>query len=158
MGEFTFIKESSIKYSKEEVLKQLKGLRPLKYNKFRWWRLYSDDVEITNSKTPLEERILNGEFNPSTYKWQAQLTLHNAKEKVNLKTDDHHKQLEMLQMDLNRYKRLMEDYEKEEFNRLESLYAAFSKEFNLTKEEIESIFLNATGSILDCYKYLKNKL
>jgi hypothetical protein len=47
----------------------------------------------------------------------------------------------------------MEDFEKEETNRMSALYEAFTAEYKITKEELEERFLNFHGTILDFYYY-----
>lgn len=153
MGEYSFIKESSIKHNKDVVIKHIKPLTPLNYNKFMWWRTHTDRNIPLSKKSPLKERILNGDFNPSSYYWQAQLVLYNAKDKIDLTKDDHQSQMEKLSVDLARYKKLMEDFEKEENNRLEALYDAFKKAFNISHEELEIKFLNWPDDILSFYNH-----
>ena len=158
MGRYNFVKEGSIKHSREVVMEHIKKLQPLNYNKFMWWRTHTDKVVPLGKRAPLKERILNGEFNPSSYFWQAQLALYTALDKVNLEKDDPQKQIEMLQLDMARHKRLMEDYEKEEPARMEALYDAFTSAFKLTREELEEKFLNFNGTILDFYNYAESFL
>lgn len=158
MGTYSFIKESNIKHSREVVMKHIKPLQPLNYNKFMWWRTHTDKVVPLGKRAPLKERILNGEFNPSSYFWQAQLALYTALDKIDLTKDDHQSQLEKLSVDLARYKRLMEDFEKEEPARMEALYDAFTSAFKITREELEEKFLNWSGDILSFYEYACNFL
>jgi len=158
MGRYNFVKEGSIKHSREVVMEHINKLQPLNYNKFMWWRTHTDKVVPLGKRAPLKERILNGEFNPSSYFWQAQLALYTALDKVNLEKDDPQKQIEMLQLDMARHKRLMEDFEKEEPARMEALYDAFTTAFKLTREELEEKFLNFNGTILDFYNYAENFL
>ncbi len=154
---FSFVKESHIKHPKNIVLKNIKSLSPLKFNKFYWWRSYTDNVVYLSKKTPLYKRIINGDFNSSSYLWQAQLALYKAKEKINFQVDDHEKQMEILHMDILRFSKLMEDFEKEENFRLNAFYDAFCKEFSLTKEQLNVKILNFNGTILELYNYLKNE-
>ena len=153
MAQHSFLKEASIKHSREVVMKHINKLQPLNYNKFMWWRTHTDKVVPLGKRASLKERILNGDFNPSSYFWQAQLSLYTALDKVNLETDDHQKQVEMLQLDMARHKRLMEDFEKEEPARLEALYDAFTAAFKTTHEELEEKFLNWPGDILSFYEH-----
>lgn len=153
---YPFIKESCIKHSREVVEKHISRLQPLNYNQFRWWRTHTDNVKPLGKRHPLKDRILNGDFEPSSYFWQSQLALYTARDKVNLKTDDHQKQLENLAVDLARYKRLVEDYEKEEHERMTSLYDAFTDAYQITKEELEEAFLRWSGDILSFYEYAEN--
>lgn len=148
-----FIKENSIKHSREVVENYIAKLQPLNYNKFRWWRTHTDNVKPLGKRSLLKDRIINGDFEPSSYYWQAQLALYTAKDKVNLESDDHHKQLERIAIDLTRYKRLMDDYEKEEKERMISLYDAFTSAYKITKIELEKEFLKWSGDILSFYEH-----
>ena len=137
-------------------MERIKKLQPLNYNKFMWWRQFTDNVKPLGKRAHLKDRILNGEFEPSTYLWQAQYALYQAKDKVNLQTDDHQKQMENLAVDLARYKRLMEDYEKEESQRMDALYDAFTSAFKLTRSELEEHFIKWSGDIASFYEYAEN--
>ena len=86
---------------------------------------------------------------------QAQLALHNAKDKVNLNIHNHSDQLDILSVDLARYKRLMEDYEKEENARLEALYDAFTSCFLITRQELIDELCEWNMDLLDYYNYCK---
>jgi len=151
MGKWSFIKESSIKHSREVVMERIASLQPLNYNQFRWWRTHTDNVKPLGKRAPLKDRIANGDFEPSSYLWQAQLALYTAKDKFNPEKDDYQKQLENLAVDLARYKRLMEDYEKEESQRMEDLYDAFTSAYQITKDELTEAFLKWPGDIASFY-------
>lgn len=151
-----FIKEGSIKHSREVVEEHIAKLQPLNYNQFRWWRTHTDNVQPLGKRYPLKDRIVNGDFEPSSYFWQAQLSLYAALDKVDLSKDDHQMQMEKLAVDLARHKRLMEDYEKEESARMEALYDAFTSAYKITKSELEEHFLKFSGTILDFYEYAEN--
>ncbi len=155
---YSFIKEGSIRHSREVVMENIKKLQPLNYNKFMWWRTHTDKVVPLGKRAPLKERILNGDFNPSSYLWQAQLALYTAKDKLDLTKHDTRYQIELCAVDLARYKRLMEDFEKEETSRMEALYSAFTDAYQITKEELEEKFLNFSGTIIDFYHYADNFL
>lgn len=155
---FNFIKESSIKHSREVVTEKVSKLQPLNYNQFMWWRQFTDNVKPLGKRAFLKDRIANGEFEPSTYFWQAQYALYQAKDKMNPETDCHQKQMENLAVDLARYKRLMEDYEKEETQRMEALYDAFTSAFKITREELTEKFLAWPGDIASFYDYAENFL
>ena len=158
MGTYSFIKESSIRHSREVVMKHINKLQPLNYNKFMWWRTHTDKVVPLGKRALLKERILNGEFNPSSFFWQAQLALYMAKDKLDLTKHDAKYQIELCAVDFARHKRLMEDFEKEETNRMMALYDAFTSSYQITKEELEEKFLNFHGTILDFYNYADNFL
>ncbi len=155
---YTFIKEGSIRHSKETVMEHIKKLQPLNYNKFMWWRTHTDKVVPLGKRALLKDRILNGDFNPSSYFWQAQYALYVAKDKLDLTKHDTRFQLDIAGVDFMRYKKLMEDFEKEETNRMSALYEAFTAEYKITKEELEERFLNFHGTILDFYYYAEEFL
>ena len=144
---YRFIKESNIRHSREVVMEHIKKLQPLNYNKFMWWRTHTDKVVPLGKRAPLKERILNGDFNPSSYFWQAQLSLYTAKDKLDLTIHDSQYQIELCAVDFARHKRLMEDFEKEETSRIDALYDAFTDAFKITKEELEEKFLKFSGTI-----------
>jgi hypothetical protein len=152
MGQYSFVKENNIRFSREVVDEHIKKLSPLKYNRFMWWRTHTDNVTPLGKRATLKERILNGDFNPSSYFWQAQLSLYNALDKVDLTKHDRHRQMEILAVDLARHKRLMQDFEKEEPSRLKDLYDAFTSAFQLTRDELEEKLLQWPGDILGFYE------
>ena len=153
-----FIKEGLIRHSREVVEEHIAKLQPLNYNQFRWWRTHTDNVKPLGKRYPLKDRIINGEFEPSSYYWQAQLSLYVALDKVDLNKDDPQMQREKLSIDLARYKRLMDDYDKEESGRIKALYDAFTSAYKITKSELEEHFINFSGTILDFYEYAENFL
>ena len=156
MGKFNFVKETNIRHSREVVMEHINKLQPLNYNKFMWWRTHTDKVVPLGKRAMLKERILNGDFNPSSFFWQAQLALYMAKDKLDLTKHDVRYQIEICAVDFARHKRLMEDFEKEETNRMEALYEAFTSAFQITKEELEEEFLRWPGDILSFYYKAEN--
>ena len=155
---YAFIKESSIRHSRETVMGHIKKLQPLNYNRFMWWRTHTDKVTPLGKRALLKDRILNGDFNPSSYFWQAQLALYVAKDKLDLTKHDTRFQIEIAGVDFMRYKKLMEDFEKEETARMIALYDAFTTEYKITKEELDERFLKFNGTVLDFYNYAEEFL
>jgi hypothetical protein len=152
MSQYSFIKAGNIKFSKEIVDKHIKKLKPLKYNKFMWWRTHTDNVVPLGKRAALKDRILNGDFECPSYFWQAQLSLYNALDKIDLTKHDTHRQMEILAIDLARYKRLMQDYEKEEPLRLKALFTAFTSAFKITHKELEEKLSQWPGDIMSFYE------
>jgi hypothetical protein len=152
---YKFVREVAISHDLDTVQNHLKGLRSLNYNPFFWWRLYTDDIKPLKKSSPLKDRILNGDFNPSTYYWQSQLVLHKAYEKVNLEKDDYQTQLEKIRLDLARHKRLVEDFEKEENSRLNMLYEGFTSSFKISEGELKEKLINWEGNIIEFYYYIE---
>ncbi len=150
---FSFIREEVLRHDRDVVDANLSRYQPLNYNRFMWWRSHTDGIKPLSKRATLKARIENGDFNESSYFMQAQLALHTAKDKVDLNRHNHSDQLEILAVDLARYKRLMQDYEKEETARLEALYDAFTKTFNMTRSGLEEELCNWPGELLSYYKY-----
>ena len=150
---FNFIREQSIKHSRDVVEQNLARYQPLNYNRFMWWRSYTDGIKPLSKRVTLKERIVNGDFNESSYFMQAQLALHNAKDKVDLNKHNLSDQLDILAMDLTRYKRLMEDFNKEDNARLEALYNSFISTFNMTRTEFIDEICEWTDDLLSYYKH-----
>ena len=150
---FKFIREHSISQSREVVDKHLSRYQPINYNRFMWWRTHTDNVKPLGKRALLKDRIINGDFNESSYFMQAQLALYQAKDKVNLNKHNHSDQLEILSVDLARYKRLMSDYDKEDNERLEALYEAFTSYFKITRSELIEELCNWSGDLLSYYTY-----
>ena len=150
---FSFIREENLRHSRDVVEQNLARYQPLNYNRFMWWRSHTDGITPLSKRATLKERITNGDFNESSYFWQAQLALHNAKDKINLNKHNHSDQLEILAVDLSRYKRLMEDFNKEDNARLEALYDAFISTFNMTRTEFIDEICEWTDDLLSYYKH-----
>ena len=152
---FSFIREEVLRHDRDVVDANLSRYQPLNYNRFMWWRSHTDGIKPLGKRATLKARIENGDFNESSYFMQAQLALHNAKDKVDLNKHNHSDQLEILAVDLARYKRLMEDYEKEENARLEALYDAFTSCFLITRQELIDELCEWNMDLLDYYNYCK---
>lgn len=150
---WSFVKESLIGHSREVVMERITPLQPLNYNQFRWWRTHTDNNKPLGKRAHLIDRIKNGDFEPSSYFWMAQLALYTAKDKFDPKNDDPTKQNEKFAVDFARHKRLMEDFEKEEASRMEALYDAFTSAYQITRSELEEAFLKWPGDILSFYGY-----
>tara|TARA_R100000908_G_C3751012_1_gene145612 strand:+ start:487 stop:1014 length:528 start_codon:yes stop_codon:yes gene_type:complete len=150
---FSFIKESALRHDRDVVEKNLSRYQPLNYNQFRWWRSHTDMIKPLGKRALLKDRILNGDFNESSYFMQAQLALHQAKDKINLNRHNHSDQLEILAVDLARYKRLIDDYNKEDDERLEALYEAFTAHFKINRNELIEELCNWSGDLLSYYEY-----
>ena len=67
-------------FSKPYIQEKLSKLRKLKYNQFRWWRMYDNPVLPLPNKAPLIDKILNGDFDYPHYKLQAELVEHELNE------------------------------------------------------------------------------
>ncbi|MDB4378220.1 hypothetical protein N9Z41_00470 [bacterium] len=143
--------------SKEQVEKQLLQYQKINYNQFRWWRMYQSKNKPLDKRKPLHDRILNGDFDFSCYKAQIYLVEHQLDDLLKECSGDYQKYLENASVQLARRKRLIEDFEKDETERLSSLKTAFTQCFRCNKEQVEEEMLNCSGSLIDLYYIIEEK-
>jgi hypothetical protein len=141
--------------SKEIILKNLKNLRPLKYNQFRWWRNF--DVPKTLPKTTfIEERIDNGDFEPSPYFWMAQLVLWE-KENNNIINQEPFERVKRGTLLMKKYECLLHDFEKDDKDRLDNFIDAIYNHFEVDKDKVEEEIKEFGSTIKDYYIFAKQK-
>lgn len=146
-----------IPLSRKQVDKELSNYQPLNYNQFRWWRLYAPKNKPLDNRKPLRERILNGDFDYSCYKAQIYLVEYQLNDLLKECDNDYQKYLEKGAVQLARRKRLIEDFEKDESERLSSLITSFTQHFRCNKEQVEEEMLKCSGSLIDLYYIIEEK-
>lgn len=147
----------AIPISREQVEKQLSQYQKINYNQFRWWRMYQPKNKPLDNRKPLRERILNGDFDYSCYKSQIYLVEHQLNDLLKECDNDYQKYLEKGAVQLARRKRLIDDFEKDESERLSSLITAFTQHFRCNKEQVEEEMLNCSGELIDLYYIIEEK-
>jgi hypothetical protein len=147
----------NIPISRKQVEKQLSQYQKLNYNQFRWWRLYAPKNKLLDNRQPLRDRIFNGDFDYSCYKAQQYLVEYQLNDILKECDMDYAKYLEKTQVIRARRKRLMEDFEKDENERLRSLTVEFTKYFKCDREQVEEEMLNCSGSLIDLYYIIEEK-
>lgn len=140
------------KLSREFLESKLSGLQKKTYNKFYWWRRYQSRKTLHDLQ-PLRERIYNGDFEPSNYYYQAEHENYLV-EGVISKIKHYEDKLTPMSLARARHKKLIEDYEKEEFDIMKKLKLSFRKEFGISEEELSSIMENFDGTTLELYDYI----
>lgn len=145
----------TIRLSREFLEEQLAKLTPASYNPYYWHRRYKSKEELSN-KHPLYERIAHGDFDPSEYYYQAEYEMYLLEDKLKTckNVDEEH---EARGLFMERRRKLIGDYEKEEAKRMDKLKSAFFKTFGIKRDLLESIMENFDGSLLDLYQYIKTK-
>ena len=138
------------------VLQEISKLRPLNYNRFMWWRRFDQKKRPVDKKAPLLDRIKNGDLEFSHYYWQALYTEIEMNEKRNECIDDQH-WIEQTRVDKQRRRRLYDDFEKDETEKLATLRKQFSKEFRMTKEDYDDEILEFGGTLLQLYRHCEIK-
>jgi hypothetical protein len=140
--------------SRETLETKLSTLPNKTYNKFMWWRRYQSRQTIPDKST-FYDKIINGDFEPSDYYYQAEYEnylLEDAVKNINHYED----KVTHIGLFRARHKRLMEDYEKEDAEILRKLKLEFKKVFKVSKEDIERIMETFDGTTLDLYIYVKD--
>jgi len=143
-------------HDKEIVLKEISKLKPVSHNKYFWWRKYdSTTVPILKNSTIIE-KIKSGYYDFSSYFWQAQLALVELND-LYVKNKDYGAWVESSSIIRARYKRLMEDYYKDEDERMERIINDFTKSYILKKDQVKEILENFGGTIQDLYILFEEK-
>lgn len=148
----------NIPLSRKEVEKQLQQYQKINYNQFRWWRMYQPKNKPLDKRKPLRDRILNGDFDYTCYKAQQYLVEYQLEDLLKECNNDYQMYLEKGAVQLARRKRLIEDSEKDEAERLSSLITEFTKYYRINKSQVEEEMLNFTGdSLIDFYYHIDEK-
>lgn len=138
-------------HSEKIILKEISKLTPCSYNKFRWWRKYITGETPISKRATIKDKIDVGYYDfPKSYFWQAQQALLELK-------NYHPEDLEKRGLIRTRYKRLMEDYYKEENIKLERIIEDFTNGYMLKKEQVKEILENFGGDIRDLYIMFEKK-
>tara|TARA_R110002167_G_scaffold194685_1_gene397413 strand:- start:240 stop:752 length:513 start_codon:yes stop_codon:yes gene_type:complete len=146
-----------IPLTKNQVEKQLKQYQKINYNQFRWWRMYQPKNKPLDNRQPLRDRILNGDFDYSCYKAQQYLVEYQLNDIMKECGIDQQKYLEKTSVIRARRKRLIEDFEKDEAERLRSLTTEFTKYFRCSKEQVEKEMLECRGTLIELYYIIEDK-
>jgi len=140
-------------HSRETINRELNKLQPLKYNQFYWWRKFKEKSPLS-SKDAVHARIDNGDFNFSSYYWQAQYALLEMEEKTR-HISDPSKRHESQTIYRERYRRLMKDFEKDEPQRLDDYIKAMTSLFEIEKEDLEKKMETFDGTLKELYTLIK---
>jgi hypothetical protein len=142
-----------IVHSKEIVNKEINKLQPLKYNQFYWWRKFKEKSPLS-TKDALHARIDNGDFDFSSYYWQAQYALIEMEEKTGHIKDPSIRH-ESQTLFRERHRRLMKDFEKDEPLRLETYVKSMTILFEIEKDELEKKMEEFDGTLKELYTLIK---
>lgn len=143
--------------SRERLQKEFSKLQKLNYNQFRWWRMYDVKKKPLDNRQPLRDRILNGDFDFSHYWYQAAWVEHDLNDlQIECKGDDG-LFVEKGAVLRARRKRLLEDFERDEKEKLEELYREFPKYFRVNKKQVKEEMIEFSGSLIDFYYYMDDK-
>lgn len=127
-----------------------------KYDRYMWWRSYTLKNPPLSSKHPLRDRILNGDFDLGPFVFEIELVEH----RINEKCKDHKYEdtaREAIQLDKARRKRLQEDRDKDEVNKLQELKKSFLFEFRMTKEQYDKEVVRPHKDLISFYFKMEDK-
>jgi hypothetical protein len=139
----------------KHVLKEIKKLKPLKYNRFFWWRRFASYNQPLPKKSSFLDKIKNGDFDPSHYYWQAKYSELEINEKFEECKQDYQDLLMKYPVILTRRKKLWEDFEKDESTKLQDIKKYFLKEFEINSEEYEDEIGEFDGTLEEFYYYIR---
>ena len=143
-----------IVHSNETINKHISKLQPLKYNQFYWWRKFKDKSPLS-SKEAVHARIDNGDFDFSSYYWQAQYALIEMEEKTGHISDPGNRH-DAQTIYRERYRRLMNDYEKDEAQRLAEYKKTITNLFEIEDNDLEKKMEDYDGTLKELYILIKN--
>lgn len=140
--------------SKPKLEEHFKSLIKLKYNQFRWWRMYDTPRKPLDKRARLIDRINNGDFDFSHYYLQALYVEHEINEIYRQFIDDPGMFVSHASLPRQRRKRLYDDYERDEREKMEALKEGLWSNFKISKSELEDVMESFDGTILELYFYL----
>lgn len=143
--------------TRSQLDKQLSKLKKLNYNQFRWWRMYDSPTKPLVYNYPLRDRILNGDFDFSHYKYQVMYCEYMLNDLEQQYSDDYVQFNDKASIWKTRRKRLIEDFEKDEREKLTSLIKAFTMNYRLNKKQVEEEMVKWGGSLIDFYYHIDDK-
>ena len=143
--------------SRSRLKKEFSKLQKLNYNQFRWWRMYDTKVKPLDNRKPLRDRIFNGDYDFSHFWYQAAWVEHELNDLEIECKGDSGLFVEKGAVLRARRKRLLEDFEKDEFDKLNSLYNEFPKYFRVNREQVKEEMANFSGSLIDFYYHIDDK-
>ena len=132
---------------------QLSKLTPKRYNQFVWWRRY-EVRQTLQDRSPLYDKIVNGDYEHSDYYYQAEMENYLLADKIkDIKYFED--QLDHRSLFGARWKRLMDDYAKDEKEILRKMKRDFKGTFGISGDELELIMEDFDGTTLDLYTHVK---
>jgi len=132
---------------------QLSKLNKKKYNQFVWWRRYEVRQTLPD-KSPLYDKIMNGDYEHSDYFYQAEMENYLLADKIkDIKYFED--QLDHRSLFGARWKRLIDDYQKDEKDIMKKMKRDFKATFNISPERLELVMEDFDGTTIELYDYVK---
>ena len=147
------IKNNLYSIDEENVLKEISKLQPLNYNQFRWWRRFDTPNKPLHKYSALIDKIRNGDYDFSHFYWQAKYAEIEINEIFNDTYPDAALFNEKASLHRARRKRLLEDFEKDEKQKLSQLEKDFYHHFNMSRYVIREEMGDFDGDLEKFYNY-----
>jgi len=135
------------------VRDKIASITPVKYNQFYWWRRFKMR-ETLHPYKPLYDKIKNGDYEMSDYFYQAKYELELLDEKLG-GIKDVKARHEVTGLSMERYRRLMNDYEKDEIKILQQLKKDFKTVFGVSEDELDRYMEECDGDLMCLYNIVK---
>ena len=143
--------------SRDKVNQELSKLRKINYNRFKWWRMYTPINPPLHARKSLRDRILNGDFDYSHYRYQALWCEYQMNDLWEECKGDVTKYIEKSSLLRTRRKRLFEDFIKDENEKLDLLIKEFTRYFKCDKEQVYQCIEECGGDLIDLYYIIEEK-
>ena len=140
--------------SREHLEERLSQLQKKTYNQFVWWRRYQQR-QVLPDKSSLYNKILNGDYDTSDYYYQAEHENYLL-EDVTKDLKSYEEKLDKIGLFRARYKKLHEDFLREEEETLKKMKKDFVRELKITKDDLNTIMETFHGSVLELYEYVQS--
>jgi len=138
------------------IEENLSKLKPLKYNRFKWWRRWDIPNRPLHKFFPLISKIRNGDLDFSHYFWQLKYCEYEINQKME-SCSHPDKGLELTQIDRLRRKKLIEDFLKDEDEKLALIQTSFQREFGICKDTYYLELESFDGTLEEFYYYCFDK-
>ena len=135
------------------VRDKIASFKPVKYNQFYWWRRFKMR-ETLHPYKPLYDKIKNGDYEMSDYFYQAKYELELLDEKL-VGINDVKARHEATGLSMERYRRLVNDYEKDETKIMQQLKKDFKTVFGVSEDELDRYMEECDGDLMCLYNTVK---
>ena len=135
------------------VRDKISTFTPSKYNQFYWWRRFKMR-ETLHPYKPLYDKIKNGDYDVSDYFYQSKYELELMEEdlaKIKSVNDQHEKR----GLWMERYRRLNEDFAKDEAAIMKNIYKDFRVVFGVSEEQLDIYMETCEGDLMCLYNTVK---
>jgi len=126
---------------------------PIKYNQFYWWRRFKVR-ETLHPLKPLYYKIKNGDYEMSDYFYQAKYELELLDKKL-ININNIKERHEATGLSMERYRRLMDDFVKDEDKIIKTLRKDFKTVFQVSEEELDCYMEECEGDLMCLYNTIK---